>query len=162
LEVAGHIAMETPNAVRALNALGDDAPGADDACDAVFLDLKLRNGDGPDVLARSLQNPPRQRREIRRLCKYRHRHGGDATSAPDPVLMLAVDGTHAVRHLAAERLAPPPDFPADFPAVSPSRSRRCSPRATTTCPRFTATWSRSASRGKSTTISCASSPSAIR
>jgi hypothetical protein len=58
LEVAGHIAMETPNAVRALKALADDAPDADDACDAIFLERKLRNNDGPDVLARILQNPP--------------------------------------------------------------------------------------------------------
>ena len=50
--------METPNAVRALKALADDAPDADDACDAIFLERKLRNNDGPDVLARILQNPP--------------------------------------------------------------------------------------------------------
>lgn len=52
LEVAGHIAMEAPNAVRALKAL------AEDAYDAVFLDLKLGNDDGLDVLARILQTQP--------------------------------------------------------------------------------------------------------
>lgn len=38
------------------------------------------------------------------------------TSAPDPVFVLDVDGTHAVRNPAAERLAQSPDFPAEFPA----------------------------------------------
>ncbi len=37
------------------------------------------------------------------------------TSAPDPVFVLDVDGTHAVRNPAAERLAQSPDFPAEFP-----------------------------------------------
>jgi NtrC-family two-component system sensor histidine kinase KinB len=37
------------------------------------------------------------------------------TSAPDPVFVLDVDGTHTVRNPAAERLAQSPDFPAQFP-----------------------------------------------
>jgi signal transduction histidine kinase len=37
------------------------------------------------------------------------------SSAPDPVFVLDLDGTHAVRNPAAERLAQSPDFPATFP-----------------------------------------------
>ncbi len=37
------------------------------------------------------------------------------SSAPDPVFVLDLDGTHAVRNPAAERLVRSPNFPASFP-----------------------------------------------
>jgi NtrC-family two-component system response regulator AlgB len=52
LETAGHIAAEAPSAARALKAL------ADEAYDAVFLDLKLGAEDGLDLLTRILQTQP--------------------------------------------------------------------------------------------------------
>ena len=52
LETAGHSAAEAPTGARALKAL------ADEAFDAVFLDLKLGTEDGLDVLARILQTQP--------------------------------------------------------------------------------------------------------
>lgn len=52
LETAGHSAAEAPTGARALKAL------ADEAFDAVFLDLKLGTEDGLDVLARILQIQP--------------------------------------------------------------------------------------------------------
>lgn len=52
LETAGHSAAEAPTGARALKAV------ADEAFDAVFLDLKLGAEDGLEVLARILQTQP--------------------------------------------------------------------------------------------------------
>jgi len=52
VETAGHTAAEAPNALRALKAIEEEG------FDAVFLDLKLGNDDGLDVLANLLKAQP--------------------------------------------------------------------------------------------------------
>ncbi|MCX6955410.1 MAG: sigma-54 dependent transcriptional regulator [Verrucomicrobia bacterium] len=52
VEMAGHTTVEAPNGLRALKAIEDEG------FDAVFLDLKLGNDDGLEVLAKLLKAQP--------------------------------------------------------------------------------------------------------